>query len=241
MLCGLCLLGAAPPPKGTPPPSTPPREAEAPRFAWPRFQVLEYVESSEIIEVAGIPVALRAVHVKERLADAVQRLADAFYKGGLHVPPGPEQPQLASGAVMLTAVDMSKRLTYTAILQPQPDGTTVLYLGEANHLLRREPVAAGDFAPLPPGAQQVLRVGGESSKTMAFHVALSGAEVDTWYARALPPHGWKRVEEEAGLYTRSGEELRVVQGPGEGNLRAVVLVYRRGAAPPPPPTPQRAP
>ncbi|QSQ28396.1 hypothetical protein JY651_35830 [Pyxidicoccus parkwayensis] len=192
--------------------------------------MLEYVEASEIIEVAGLPVALRAVHVKERLPDAVQRIADAFYKGGLHVPPGPEQPQLASGAVMLTAVDIFKRLTYTAILQPQPDKTTVLYLGEANHMLRREPVAAGDFAPLPPGAQQVLRVGGESSRTMAFHVALSGSEVDAWYARALSQHGWRRVEEEAGLYTRSGEELRVVHEPGEGGLRAVVLVYRAAQA-----------
>jgi hypothetical protein len=210
---------------------TPPPENEgAPRFAWPRFQVLEYVEANEIIEAGGIPVALRAVHVKERLPEAVQRLADAFRNGGLHVPPGPEQPQLASGAVMLTAVDMFRRLTYTAILQPQPDGTTTLYLGEANHMLRREPVAAGDFAPLPPGASQVLRVGSESSRTMAFHVPLSGADVDAFYARALAQHGWQRVEEESGIFTRSGEELRVVHESGEGGLRAVVLVYRRGAA-----------
>ena len=235
MSCGVFLLGAVPAAaEGTAVPrkqataasSASPRDDGAPRFAWPRFQVLEHVEASEIIEVAGLPVALRAVHVKERLQEAVQRLADAFQKGGLHVPPGPEQPQLARGAVMLTAVDMQRRLTFTAIVQPQPDDTTVLYLGEANHMLRREPIATGDFAPLPPGAQQVLRVGGESAKTMAFHVALSGSDVDAWYTRALQQHGWQRVEEEAGLYTRSGEELRVVHEPGEGGLRAVVLVYR---------------
>jgi hypothetical protein len=211
-------------------PSAPPEAAGAPRFAWPRFQVLEYVESSEIIEAGGIPVALRAVRVKERLPEVVQRLADAFRDGGLLIPPGPEQPQLASGAVMLTAVDMFKRLTYTAIVQPQPDGTTSLYLGEANHMLRREPVAAGDFAPLPPGASQVLRVGGESSRTMAFHVPLSGEDVDAFYTRALAQHGWQRVAEESGSFTRSGEELRVVHEPGAGGLRAVVLVYRRGPA-----------
>jgi hypothetical protein len=195
------------------------------------------VEASEIVEAGGVPVALRAVRVKERLPELIQRFADAFRDGGLYVPPGKEQSQFASGAIMLTAVDARRRMTYTAIMQPQEDGTT-LYLGEANHALRREPIAAGDFAPLPPGASQVLRVGGESSRTLAFHVPLSGGEVDAFYARALGPHGWRRAEEESGLFLRSGEELRVVHEPGAGGLRAVVLVYRGQALPAKAPTPR---
>jgi hypothetical protein len=277
VLTGLCLLGAAPAPRGaavegtlvpggigsgrvaasspaaegtfvpraagagtagagTPAGAVPPSRDEAgrPRFAWPKLQVLEHIEANEIVEAAGVPVALRAVHVKERLQEAVQRFADAFTKGGLHVPPGPEQPQLARGAVMLTAVDMDRRITYTAILQPQEDGTTMAYLGEANHMLRRPPVAAGDFAPLPPGASQVLRVGGESSRTMAFHVPLSGGDVEAFYTQALPQHGWRPLAEAPGVYTRRGEELQLIHEPGAGGQQAVVLVYRGSAAPPPP-------
>nr|WP_225937437.1 hypothetical protein [Myxococcus sp. RHSTA-1-4] len=215
----------------------PREEAEPPRFAWPRLRVIEHVEANEIVEAGGVPVALRAVRVKERLPELVQRFADAFRDGGLYVPPGKEQSQFASGAVMLTGVDARRRVTYTAIMQPQDDGTTTLYLGEANHALRREPLATGDFAPLPPGASQVLRVGGESARTLAFHVPLSGADVDAFYARALAQHGWRRAEEEPGFFTRSGEELRVVHEPGAGGLRAVVLVYRTGRSAPgvPPP------
>nr|WP_246357053.1 hypothetical protein [Pyxidicoccus fallax] len=216
---------------------SPGEDATPSRFAWPRLNVLAHVEASEIVDANGVPVALRAVHVKERLPELIQRFADAFRDGGLYVPPGREQPQFASGAIMLTAVDARRRVTYTAVMQPLEDGTTTLYLGEANHSLRREPIADGDFAPLPPGARQVLRVGGEGARTLAFHVPLSGADVDAFYARALAGHGWRRAEEESGFYTRAGEELRVVHEPGEGGLRAVVLVYRTGrtapAVPPP--------
>ncbi|AKQ69350.1 hypothetical protein A176_006262 [Myxococcus hansupus] len=207
---------------------------ERPRFAWPRVQVLESVDSSEIVEAGGIPVALRAVHAKERLDALVQRFADAFLAAGLHVPPGKEQPQLASGAVMLTAIDGHRGITYTVIFQPQPDRTTLLYLGEANHALRRDPAAAGDFAPMPAHASQVLRVNGEGSRTLAFHVPLSGAQVDAFYADALKRAGWTLEDGETSFYVRPGEELRVVHEPGEGNQRAVVLVYRGGRTVVPP-------
>ena len=236
---------AAVPAPGAPAPGAPssgPRdEAGFPRFAWPKLQVLEHIEASEIVEAGGVPVALRAVHVRERLQEVVQRLVDAFTQAGLYVPPGREQPQFARGAVMLTAVDAHRRVTYTAILQPQEDGTTTLYLGEANHLLRREPIAAGDFAPLPPGASKVLRVGGESARTMAFHVPLSAADVDAFYARALAQHGWRRAEDSPGVYTRPGEELQLIQEPGAAGLRAVVLVYRGRAVPPKAATPGSPP
>ncbi|HZI13242.1 MAG TPA: hypothetical protein VE153_22870 [Myxococcus sp.] len=227
-VAAVLLVGAAPPApvKDKAPP------AEPPRFAWPRMQVLEHVEASEIVEAGGIPVALRAVVVKEKLPELIQKLADAFRDGGLYVPPGPAQPQLASGVVMLTAADRARKITYTAILQPQPDGTTALYLGEANHALKRDPAAEGDFAPLPPGARNVLRVGSEGSRTLTFSTPLAGAEVASFYAEALKSAGWRHAEEdEAGVYTRSGEEVRVVHQPGEGGLTSVVLVYRGVRAP----------
>lgn len=235
--CAVFLLGAAPAAPAASATAAPRAQAEPPRFAWPRLSVLAHVESSEIVEAGGVPVALRAVQVKERLPELVQRFADAFRDGGLYVPPGKEQPQLASGVVMLTAVDARRRLTYTVIMQPREDGTTTLYLGEANHALRREPIATGDFAPLPPGAREVLRVGGEGARTLAFHVPLSGQDVDAFYASALARHGWRRAPEEAGFYTRAGEELRVVHEPGTGGLRAVVLVYRTGRGAPGEPRP----
>lgn|GEM_PF-2745366 len=203
-----------------------------PRFAWPSMRVLEQIDANEVVEAGGVPVVLRAVVVKERAEDLVQRFADAFRAGGLHVPPGNEQPQLASGAAMLTAVDMYRGITFTVILQPQEGGITLVYLGEANHTLRREPGAVGDIATLPPGAQQVLRVNEESSRTMSFLVPMSAGEVDSFYAQALRRDGWRREEGDTTVYTRSGEELRVMHEPAESGLRSVVLVYRGRARAP---------
>nr|WP_254614049.1 hypothetical protein [Myxococcus sp. CA056] len=198
----------------------------APRFAWPSMRVLEQVDASEVVEAGGVPVVLRAVVVKERAEDLIQRFADAFRAGGLHVPPGAEQPQLASGAAMLTAIDMYRGITFTVILQPQDVGVTLVYLGEANHTLRREPGTEGDVASLPPGARQVLRVNDEGSRTLSFLVPMSAGEVDAFYAQALRRDGWRREDGDMTVYTRSGEELRIVHEPAEGGLRSVVLVHR---------------
>ncbi|WP_342378476.1 hypothetical protein NVS55_03775 [Myxococcus stipitatus] len=210
-------------------PNKPPAQTDAqsaPRFVWPSLRVLEQVDASEVVEAGGVPVVLRAVVVKDSVQDLVQRFADAFRAGGLHVPPGNEQPQLASGAAMLTAVDMYRGLTFTVILQPQEGGVTLVYLGEANHTLRREPSAEGDVATLPPGAHQVLRVNDEGSRTMSFLVPMSASEVDTFYAQVLGRDGWRRADGDASSYTRANEELRVVHELAEGGLRSVVLILR---------------
>lgn len=220
------------PSSATPTPTGAESPPGAPRFAWPSMRVLEQIDANEVVEAGGVPVVLRAVVVKERAEDLVQRFADAFRAGGLHVPPGDEQPQLASGAAMLTAVDMYRGITFTVILQPQEGGITLVYLGEANHALRREPGAVGDIATLPPGAQQVLRVNEESSRTMSFLVPMSAGEVDSFYAQALRRDGWRREDGDTTVYTRSGEELRVMHEPAEGGLRSVVLVHRGRARAP---------
>ncbi|WP_235685637.1 MULTISPECIES: hypothetical protein [Corallococcus] len=201
---------------------------DAPRFAWPRLQVLEQVESSNLVEAGGIPVALRAVHVKEPVRVLVQRFADAFRDGGLYVPPGKEQAQYANNAVMLTALDPRRRITYTVVLMPQVDGTTQLYLGEANHALARPPQADGDFAPLPPQATGVLRVNAEGSRTLTFQVPLAGSQVQAFYDDALAKAGWKRGDE-PGLYSRPGAELRLTHQPGSPGQTSVVLLHQQRA------------
>ncbi|AKF79499.1 hypothetical protein MFUL124B02_04080 [Myxococcus fulvus 124B02] len=207
-------------------PGASPSADTGPRFAWPSLRVLEQVDASEVLDANGVPVVLRAVVVKDSAQDLVQRFADAFRAGGLHVPPGSEQPQLASGAAMLTGVDMYRGLTYTVILQPQEGGVTLVYLGEANHALAREPSIAGDVATLPPGAHGVMRVSDESSRTLSFQVPMSEAEVRTFYAQALGRDGWRLADGETSIYTRPGEELRIIQAPAEKGMRSVVLVHR---------------
>jgi hypothetical protein len=201
-------------------------QVRVPRFAWPKLQVLAHVESSDIVEAGGVPVALRAVHVKENVRDLVQRFADAFRDGGLYVPPGKEQPQYANNAVMLTALDPLKRITYTVVMMPQADGTTSLYLGEANHALARPPQADGDFAPLPPGATGVLRVNAEGSRTLSFQVPLAMAGVQTFYDGVLAKDGWKRGDE-AGLYSRPGAELRLTLQKAGPEQTSVVMVHQQ--------------
>ncbi|MCE9669222.1 hypothetical protein LY474_15530 [Myxococcus stipitatus] len=197
--------------------------------------MVEQVDANEVIEAGGVPVVLHAAVVKEPIQDLVQRFADAFRDGGLHVPPGNEQPQLASGAAMLTAVDIFQGLTYTVILQPQAQNLTLVYLGEANHALRREPSAADDVAPMPPGSRDALRVSDEGSRTLSFLVPMSSADIQAYYARELTRGGWRLAEGERAVYTRGGEEVRVVDEAAEGNLRSVVLLHRRVRAPGPTP------
>ncbi|MCP3100900.1 hypothetical protein LZ198_18675 [Myxococcus sp. K15C18031901] len=207
-----------------------PASAPTKRFAWPSLTVLEQVDASEVIEAGGVPVVLRAVVVKEPIQALVQRFADAFRDGGLHVPPGNEQPQLASGAAMLTAVDIFQGLTYTVILQPRSPTLTLVYLGEANHALRREPSAEGDVAPMPPGSRDALRVSDEGSRTLSFLVPMSSTDLQAYYARELTRAGWRLAEGERALYTRPGEELRIVDEAAASGLRSVVLLHRRARA-----------
>ncbi|RKH69345.1 hypothetical protein D7X96_15220 [Corallococcus interemptor] len=223
LVLGLPVGALAAPDAGVPDAGVP----DAPRFAWPRLQVIAHVESSDIVEAGGIPVALRAVHVKENLRDLVQRFADAYRDGGLYVPPGKEQPQYANNAAMLTALDPKRRITYTVVMMPQADGTTMLYLGEANHALARPPEsAAGDFAPLPPKAHGVLRVNTEGSRTLTFEVPLTGPQVDAFYDDALAKAGWKKGDE-PGLYSRPGAELRLTHQPGKDGQRGVVIIHQQ--------------
>ncbi|MBN9688578.1 MULTISPECIES: hypothetical protein [unclassified Corallococcus] len=224
LLLGLSARAHASPDAGVPDAGAP---AE-PRFAWPRLQVIAHVESSDIVEAGGIPVALRAVHVKENIRDLVQRFADAFRDGGLYVPPGKEQAQYANNAAMLTALDPKRRITYTVVMMPHADGTTTLYLGEANHALARPQTAAGDFAPLPPQANGVLRVNAEGSRTLTFQVPLTGPQVEAFYEDALAKAGWKRGDE-PGAYSRPGAELRLTHQPSKDGQRGVVLIYQQRA------------
>lgn len=198
------------------------------RFLWPAMDAIEEVRVSEIVQADGTPVAMKILRVRERPKDLLQRYATAFEKGGLYLMPGKDQPQV-SKVPMLTALDPVRRITYSVFFQANKDGTTTLILGEANFALRSK-TRPGDFAPLVPGAENVLRTEQESGQVLSFRVKATEAEVQTFYRDMLPKDRWVEGTLEGsseGTWRRGNEELQLFQEAAEGGARAVVLMRRR--------------
>ncbi len=124
-------------------------EASAQRlpFTWDVPKVIEEIEVPGLMRADGIPVKLRSVKSAERPEVILQHLVDRFEAWGFYIPPKRTQwlrePQL-------TALDTERLISYTFIIQTNPDGTTTVVLGEANLGLCEE-VDGGHRPRLPRG------------------------------------------------------------------------------------------
>ena len=188
-------------------------------FRWPDVDGVVGVVEVPPVFSQGTPTLLKAVKVKRGTAELMPLFRDAFVKAGLWVPPPPKLIR----EPLLTALDPLERRSYTVIFQANRDGTTTLILGEANHAVRV--AAAGELAPLFPGAQKVLRSAHEGGALEAYEAKGSEAEVKAFYAEVLPRLGWK-AGEEPETYRRQSEELTVQVKTVSSGTR-VVLTSRR--------------
>ena len=197
-----------------------------PRFRWPALDVVEEIPIHGVVHAQGTPVLLKSLIVREPLAPLVQRFATAFGEAGLYLMPGKEQPQL-SQMPMLTAVDPSRRLTYTVFFKRGAGATTQVILSEANFALRSD-TPPGEAAPLHPAAQNVLRSSDEGGKVISFTVKASEAEVRAFYAKSLGNDGWsreKRPEDDEEIFRRGSQTLQLFTEETK-SARSVVLLIR---------------
>jgi hypothetical protein len=100
-------------------------------------------------------------------------------------------------------------IAYTVIFQIHPDHTTTVVQTSANLKLRRKVSAAGDFAPVFPGATgQVLRSTAESLRSMSYSTPASPEEIKKFYREALGKAGYD--EAQPGIFQKDGESIRLL-------------------------------
>ncbi|HEX8821661.1 MAG TPA: hypothetical protein VF794_17180 [Archangium sp.] len=195
--------------------------AQRPTFTWDVPRVLESVDVPGVMRANGVPVKLRSVKSAERPEIILQHLVDRFEAAGFYIPPDAHRTQRLAEP-QLTALDTDRLISYTFFLQPNPDGTTTVVMGEAN--LGKARKEQDTFAPIFPGGTDVMRSDMEGARSLAYTVVAEPAKVGEFYLTELRAAGF--TEEAQGTWRRGGEELRVGLRPGPGGRVSVLLMLR---------------
>ncbi|WP_375769916.1 hypothetical protein NR798_03235 [Archangium gephyra] len=190
-------------------------------FTWDVPRVLESVEMPGVMRADGIPVKLRSVKSAEKPQVILQQLVDRFEAAGFYIPPDHHRTQWLS-APQLTALDTNRLISYTFVLQANPDGTTTVTLGEANLGMARREKAA--FAPVFPGGKDMMQSEMEGARTMTYLAEAEPEKVQGFYGEQLRGAGFS--ETSAGTWRRNGEELRVSVRPVKPGRVAVIVLLR---------------
>jgi hypothetical protein len=194
-------------------------------FNWDVPRVLDIIDVPGVMLANGIPVRLKAVRSAEKPEPLLQHIVDRWIEWGLFIPPPEEQKQTLQ-EVQLTAVDPERFITYTVILQPNVDGTTTLYLGEAN--LSQPPKPTTSIAPVYPGAEGLMTSDLEVVRSVNYSVRAKEAEVAAFYRTELGKAGFKEVQ--PGRFRAGSEEVELILKPFQPGTLSVA-VMRRTAAP----------
>jgi hypothetical protein len=194
-------------------------------FTWDVPKVVGIVDVPGVMLADGVPVRMRAVRSAEKPEPLLQHMVDRWMEWGLYIAPLEQQPQTLREP-MITALDPERLITYTVIIQANPDGTTTLYLGEAD--MSKPPSAVSSVAPVFPGAQKVMTSELEVVRSVNYTIDAKAAEVEAFYRTELGKMGFKEVKPR--LFRGGGEELELLLNPLEpGKLSVAVL--RRTVAP----------
>lgn len=199
-------------------------QSHASRFTWDVPEKIEVVDVPGILRSDGIPLRLTAVRSKMKLEPLIRHFYGRFVEARLYVAEADEQLQLPK-VPMLTALDTTTLISYTVVFQQNPDGTTTVVLGEA-HLSERDPSPAGfDFAPIFPGASEVVRSDVEGMRTLTFTTGAKADEVLRFYRDVMGKAGSRELS--PGLFQDGGRQVKVATHPLGGRL--TVSISERAA------------
>ncbi len=214
-----------------PPAAKAPAPSPRPPFRWDVPGLIAWVDSPGVQISDGVPLTLQVARSKLSVEVLLQHFADSFQKAGLFIPPGREQLR-AFQEPQLTALDPERLVAYTVIFQANPDDTVTLILGTSD-LRHYKPAGAAalGWAPLPPGAEQLMHTQMEGAQSAAFTVSSSKEQVLAFYRDAMKRAGFE--EEEPGVFRRGGEVISLYLQLQEGQL-AVSITRRLGAEGGPP-------
>jgi hypothetical protein len=217
----LAVLGAAPAKAPAAPPPAP--------FAWPTPDLIEAVDVQGPMSAEGIPLRLHAVKLKHTLEELAPLYLRAFKQAGFYVPPREHQVDLYRDP-SLTALDTRKFISYTAIFQKNPDGTTTVILGEAN-LAQAKPSPSPPGLPMFEGASHVSNVHSEGSLVVSYDAAANPDAVRAFYREQLGKLGFASSAPASGDVFRKGDaELQLSVAPKKNGQAAVVLLLKQVAA-----------
>ncbi|MBK7860881.1 MAG: hypothetical protein IPJ65_20210 [Archangiaceae bacterium] len=194
-------------------------------FFWPKPELVEEIDVPDVVKADGVPVRMHVVRSKLGIQQLLETFADAFVHAGFYVA-RVQKRHLAEPHV--TGLDWRGLVSYTAILSPNEDGTTTCVLGEAALGVKKTAAQVPDFAPLPPGASEVMRVEQEGARIITFAVKGSSAEaVQRFYAQQLPRQGYRPSADRSEAWERDGAELSVMPSAVEGAVSVVLVQTRR--------------
>ncbi|NRD45945.1 hypothetical protein [Corallococcus exiguus] len=200
--------------------------AQRANFTWDIPKTVSVVDVPGQVDANGVPVKLHAVRSKEKAQVILQSVVDRFQSWGFVVQEAYKQPQLLREP-MVTGLDTRNFISYTAILQVNPDGTTTVFLGQANLGAAKAPQPAG--LPVIPGGSGVLTAATEGSRTVSYSVAgKTVAEVEAFYREVLTQAGFKEIQPR--VFKSSTEEVSLNVAVTKEGPVAVRLVRRAAAA-----------
>jgi hypothetical protein len=200
-----------------------------PPFNWKVPGLLDWVDSDGPMMANGVPVLIQLARSSRPVEELGPYFAHQFEQAGLFIPPAGEQVP-TTREPQLTALDPTRMVSYTVILQANPDKTTSVILGTANVGAWR-PVRGSallGWAPMMPGGEHLLRTDAEGQSSAAYDVDSTPDKVQAFYKDALLKAGYMALPNEEGNYRRGSELLRVRARPDEGGRTMVWLIRQAG-------------
>jgi hypothetical protein len=214
--------------------------AEPGRFKSLRWEIpglIAWVDTDGPMVANGVPVLIQLARSSRSVDDLAAHFVRFFEKAQLYVAPLEKQAAITREP-QLTALDPNQMLSYTVILQANPDKTTSVILGTANVGAwkpdrQSQPL---EWAPLMPGATNLLRTEAEGQSSAAYDVDSTPDKVQAFYREKLARAGYKASGQE-GEYQRGTEWLRVRARADEKGRLMVWLVRQVGGVDPAAPSP----
>ena len=198
-----------------------------PRFHWPVPDLLDETDIPGETWARGVPIRLHVVHLRHTQGELLQIYADAFQASGFYI--APDKDQVSGLGITLTALDVKRQISYSAIFEQRPDHTTTVTLGEANLGKAHDPDLDRGEIPLYPGSAHPLRTSSESGSTMTFMAAAKPDEVRAYYRDQLGKVGY--VEPDAkhapGVFVRGKDEVQVAAKQDASENGTSVVITRQ--------------
>ncbi len=235
----LAASPTSPPPapaRATPAAPSAPSSTPVP-LRWDVPGLLAWVDTDGPIAANGIPVLIQLARSSRSVDDLAAHFVRFFEKEGLYVAPLEKQAAITREP-QLTALDPKQMLSYTVILQANPDKTTSVILGTANvgAWKRGSQNQSLGWAPVMPGARNLLRTEAEGQSSAAYDVDSTPDKVQAFYREELEKAGYKATGQ-PGEYRRGTEWLRVRARPDDKGRLMVWLVRQVGGVDPAAPAP----
>lgn len=171
----------------------------------------------------AVPSKLLAVRSRLHADDLRLLLLEQFQAAGLYIPPA---EHLALHEVAIVGLDPLTLTAYTAVLRPNPDGTTTVVLGES-FLSRAERPGLPSWGPVYPEAGHVMTTDVESMQTAAYWVMQPEDEVRRFYDVVMTSSGFVKTRRD--FYVQGDVQMSVAYSPARSGVN--VLLTRQRAEP----------